>query len=333
MILISGLPRLIYWLPRSVLAGIVWNACIGMFPFEKMKELAKIDTRDSYIVFVTLVCTAVWGIFQGIEVGFALSVVLLLQRTSKPHCSVMGRVAHSTTYGGITTWPDAITTNGILIFRVDGALYFGNCNYLKRAVQVLVARNRRHTKPLYYFMLDCHAMNDLDSSGVLALDIIAKYLHQNQIVLILTGVKYPVMKIIKRSHLVGLIGVNHFFHSVFHAHMDIYARVRLCNQLGIDPLSPFDYIDKNGKNLINFSGLALSDLERPLTTKEKETIVQWDPYKFSISDHPLNKIKKGFEISQPIGRISLALKAETIALELAEPTTIPQLDSQTARIA
>ncbi|ETO18301.1 sulfate transporter [Reticulomyxa filosa] len=250
MIIISGVPRLIFWLPRSVLAGIVWNACIGMFPYEKMMELSKIDTKDSYIVIITLLCTALWGIFEGIEVGFGLSIVLLLQRTSKPHCSVMGRVPNSMMYGGITTWPDAITTNGIIIFRVDGSLYFGNCNYLKRAVQVLVDRNRRHNKRLLYFILDCHAMNDLDSSGVLALDTVAKYLHQNRIILMMAGLKYPVMKVIKRSHLANLIGTEHFFFSDFHAHMRIYGRIRLCKGLPINSDVPFDYIDKKNHNLI-----------------------------------------------------------------------------------
>jgi len=67
MILIGQLPYLLYWLPRSVLAGIVWNACIGMFPLEKMRELSKIDTKDSYIVIATLLCTTLWGILKALK--------------------------------------------------------------------------------------------------------------------------------------------------------------------------------------------------------------------------------------------------------------------------
>jgi len=259
----------------------------------------------------------IMGYFEGIEVGFALSVLLLLERSSKPHCAIVGRVPHSTMYGGITTWPEAITTNGIIVFRVDGALYFGNCNYLKRAIQVLVERNRRFGKPVYWLMLDCHAMNDLDSSGVLALDSVSKYLQINQIVLVLTDLKYPVMKLLKRSHLVDLIGRDHFFHSVFHAHMYIYARIRLYKGLSLSNV-PYDYIDEKGNNLINFEDVDVSALDKPLPDHERTMIRTWDPYEFHTSIHPLNQVKKGFELQHSLGRFSLAPKAEEISLKLTD---------------
>jgi ABC-type transporter Mla MlaB component len=323
-------------LPRSVLAGIVWNACIGMFPFEKMKELAKVDTKDFYIVMATLMCTTWWGIFEGIEVGFGLSVLLLLERTSRPHSALMGRIPHSSTYGDISSWPDAMTTNGVILFRVDGALYFGNCNFLKRAVQVLVERNRRQGKRIFYFILDCQSMNDLDSSGVLALDIVEKYLAQGQIVLILTGVKYPVMKLIKRSNLVELIGVDHFFNSVFDAHVNIYARIRLAQGLEINIDSPYDYVDEKGANLIHFGDFTIGQLERPFTEKERAKIAAWNPYKFNAIDHPLNKIKKGFELNRSIGRFSFAPKAERIAVEITgavETTSLFEVRDEAVQVA
>jgi len=229
-------------------------------------------------------------------------------------------------YGGITTWPDAVTTEGIIVFRVDGALYFGNCNFMKRAVQVLVERNRRQGKRTYYFILDCYAMNDLDSSGVLALDTVFKYLQQNQIVLLLTGVKYPVMKLIKRSTLVELIGADHFFDSTFDAHMDIYVRSRLAHGLEINADSPYDYIDDKGTNLIHFGDVTIGQLERPFNENEKAKLVLWNPYKLSHSDHPLNKIKKGFELSRPFARISLAPRPERIAVEVTSGTEKTDLD-------
>ncbi|ETO30696.1 sulfate transporter [Reticulomyxa filosa] len=250
MILISGCPNLLYWLPRSVLAGIVWNACVGMFPYEKIKEIFSIDTKDSYIVAVTLLCTTLWGIFEGIEVGFALSIVFLVQRSSKPHCAIVGRIAHTTMYGSITSWPNAITTPGIVVFRFDGALYFGNVNYFKRAIQVVVERHRRSAKQLYFLILDCSAINDMDSSGVLALDNAHKHLDQNNVALILTDVKYPVMKLIKRSHLLKLIGIDRIFHNVFQAHMYILARLKFINGENLLEDKLYDYIDEKGFNRI-----------------------------------------------------------------------------------
>ncbi|ETO16763.1 sulfate transporter [Reticulomyxa filosa] len=251
MILISVLPSLIFWLPRSVLAGIVLYACIGMFPSAKMKEIFLIDTKDSYIVMITFLCTVFWGLFEGLGVGIGLSIVLLVQRSSKPHCALVGRLIDSFMYGSITTFPDAVVVSGVVAFRFDGALFFATTSYLKSAVQVLIERHRRRGILLYFFILDCQAINDIDSSGVLALDTIYKYLNTNSIVLLLTGVKYPVMKLLKRSHLSKLIGEDHVFADVHQAYTYIYARVRLMKGESIADM-PNDYIDDKNVNHIKF---------------------------------------------------------------------------------
>jgi len=144
---------------------------------------------------------------------------------------------------------------------------------------------------------------------------VAKYLQVNQIVLLLTDLKYPVMKLIKRSHLVELIGTDHFFHSVFHAHMHIYARLRLLKGKSISSDIPHDYLGKMGANLINFENVNLGALERQLTASEQAMIASWDPYEFNTSVHPLNKVKKGFELGRSIGRFSLASKPENISVK------------------
>jgi len=125
------------------------------------------------------------------------------------------------------------------------------------------------------------------------------------------------MKLIKRSHLIDLIGRDHFFHSVFHAHMFIYARIRLYKGLSLSNI-PYDYIDEKGQNLINFEDVNVSALDKPLTDNERAIITAWDPYEFNTSVHPLNRVKKGFELQHPLGRISLAPKAEEITLKLSD---------------
>ncbi|ETO18940.1 sulfate permease, partial [Reticulomyxa filosa] len=306
MIVISQVPYLVYWLPKGVLAGIVYSACIGMFPFQKIKELFLVDTKDSYIALITLVCTTVWGIFEGIQVGVALSIIFLVQRSSKPHCAVIGRISQSRAYGSIRTWTDAITTPGIIIFRFDGALYFGNTEFFKRAVQALVQRHRRLNKPVYYFILDCHAVNDLDSSGVLAIDNVVKYFKQNRILFILTGIKYPVLKLIKRSHLKSLLDHQHIFYNVFQAHMYIYCRTLIANGAITDNNEesfPKDYVTEHGVNLIQFDNIDLDALEKPLNEAQKQSMKKWHGQEAMINVHPLEKVKKGFQLGRTIRKV------------------------------
>lgn len=72
----------------------------------------------------------------GVVTGVALSVLLLVYRSSQPHCAILGRIPGTKVYRSITAWPQAITTPGVVAFRFDGALFFGNAGYLTNAVQV-----------------------------------------------------------------------------------------------------------------------------------------------------------------------------------------------------
>lgn len=91
-----------------------------------------------------------------------------------------------------------------------------NCDEcMHSCIQVVVERHHHANKPLYFFILDCHAINDIDVSGQAAIESVYKMLFaNNDILFIMTGVKYPVMKHLLRSHLLDLIGRHHFFNTV-----------------------------------------------------------------------------------------------------------------------
>jgi len=144
------------------------------------------------------------------------------------------------------------------------------------------------------------------------LDMVYKYLNQNQVTLFLTDVKYPVIKLIKRSHLMGLIGAEHIFQNVFQAHMHILARLKLARGENLLADTLYDYTDEKGANRINFDGVNLAALERPLTDREKALILQWDPFDFEQKLHPLSREKKGFKLKARSLRVSLAPLSEKI---------------------
>ncbi|ETO10663.1 sulfate permease [Reticulomyxa filosa] len=327
MIIMGSLPDLVYWLPRSVLAGVVWSACVGLFPYEKIKEAVQTDTKDSYVLVLTMLCTTLWGIFEGIEMGFVVSILLLVQRSSKPHCTVLGRIPNTVEYDNIVSWPNAITTPGIVIFRFGEALHFGTVNYFHRAIQVLIQRYHNiEGKPLRYFILDCSAINDMDSSGLIAIENTWKHLRQNQIILLFAELKYPVIKLLKRSRFLQAIGLHHFFHNVFQAHMHIFIRLCFYRKLPFPTFSKtspfhFDYIDPKGTNLIHFDKVDLSALDKSLTDDEQALVEKQDPFGFSTQTHPLSIEKKGFELRPRPFHVSLAPKSELIPLRSIHSAT------------
>jgi len=288
ILLLYFLNNLLYFLPKAVLASIVINAMLGLFPLQKMKEIWKIDSRDTIIMLITLFSTIFVGIAEGVAIGVGISILLNVQRTSKPHCAILGRLPNTVEYHSIVSWPNAITIPGIIVFRFDGQLYFGNISYFKQAVQTIVLRHHNFNKELYIFILDCLAINDIDSSGVVALDAIHKMLTQSNIIMMLCGVKYPVLKQLRRTSFISSIGNYHFFHGVHEAHLYIWRR--LCFIRGIPVNKKDDFILSKDSFALNEE--IVSKLRQPMSNEELKMLRS-----MSMDDSAVDTdVQRGFNV-------------------------------------
>lgn len=69
-------------------------------------------------------------------IGIAVSLLLLLYRTSRPNVAVLGRVR-----GGSHHWtdlarnPDNERVPGIAVLRVENGLFFANADYVRESIK------------------------------------------------------------------------------------------------------------------------------------------------------------------------------------------------------
>lgn len=68
-----------------------------------------------------------YSVFEQVTISFAK---ILLQVT-RPRTAILGKVPRTTVYRNILQYPEATKVPGILIVRVDSAIYFSNSNYVK----------------------------------------------------------------------------------------------------------------------------------------------------------------------------------------------------------
>jgi SulP family sulfate permease len=89
---------------------------------------------------------------------------------------------------------------------VDEALYFPNARWLEDTVMAAVASDPR----IRNVVLNCVAVNDVDSSAIESLEAINARLRDSGVRLHLAEVKGPVMDRLKRTHLIDdLTGFVH----------------------------------------------------------------------------------------------------------------------------
>ena len=61
----------------------------------------------------------------------AISLAKILLQVTRPRTALLGNLPGTTIYRNIEQYPEAIKVPGVLIVRVDSAIYFSNSNYVK----------------------------------------------------------------------------------------------------------------------------------------------------------------------------------------------------------
>ena len=155
--------------------------------------------------------TLLFGILNGILVGVLVTLLAVLHRLSRPRVAVLGKVPGGKRHRDIHRHPDAKTREGVLIVRFEAPVFFGNADYLHRSVLRLLDDEQPHPHAL---VLVCDAMSDIDLTGIDALRDLITDVQRRGVELRICRVKGPVHDALLESHIVDLIGPEHFYDSV-----------------------------------------------------------------------------------------------------------------------
>jgi len=205
------LTPLFYYLPQTILASVIMVAVFGLMDFKEPKHLWKANRSDFWMLIVTFLGTLLLGIEEGIGIGVILSLAMILFRTTRPHIAELGKVPDTHFYRNINRFNQLERKTDRLILRFDAQLYFANSNYFKDKVNEFATQREKHLKTI---ILNFDSINNLDSSAARMLEELVKDYRKRSIKTLFTGVKGPVRDAMDKSHLITIIGREHFFMSI-----------------------------------------------------------------------------------------------------------------------
>ncbi|XP_040945027.1 sulfate transporter 1.3 isoform X2 [Gossypium hirsutum] len=133
--------------PNAILASIIISAVVGLVDIEAVTLIWKIDKFD----FIACMGAFFGVVFSSVEVGLVIAVSIsfakILLQVTRPRTAILGKVPRTATvYRNIQQYPDATKVPGILIVRVDSAIYFSNSNYVKERILRWLADEEEHVK-------------------------------------------------------------------------------------------------------------------------------------------------------------------------------------------
>ncbi|KAK1393554.1 STAS domain-containing protein [Heracleum sosnowskyi] len=125
---------LFYYTPNAILASIIISAVLGLIDLDAVILIWKIDKFD----FVPCMGAFIGVVFVSVEIGLLIAVSIsfakILHQVTRPRTTALGRIPRTSVYRNMLQYPEATRVPGVLIIRVDSAIYFSNSNYIKERI-------------------------------------------------------------------------------------------------------------------------------------------------------------------------------------------------------
>ena len=197
----------LFYLPKAVLAATIIVAVLSLVNIAAIRQTWVYAKSDFAAMAGTIAVTLAAGVELGVTTGVALSLLLHLYKTSRPHFAIVGQVPGTHHFRNVNRH-EVVVSERVLTIRVDESLYFANARFLEDTVYAVVAAR----SDVKHLVLMCPAVNSIDASGLESLEAINRRLNDAGVSLHMSEVKGPVMDRLKRTHFLEDLTGEVFLH-------------------------------------------------------------------------------------------------------------------------
>jgi MFS superfamily sulfate permease-like transporter len=143
--------------------------------------------------------------------GVALSLLMLIYRTSHPQGAALGELPGTEAYRDVRRHPEALTFPGLLIWRVGGDLFFASVGHLDEGLRAALAASR---PPAKHVLLDADSVNFIDTTGCDAALSVIKGLQIQGITVAFARVRDEVRERLRLGGVEAVVGSANFHERV-----------------------------------------------------------------------------------------------------------------------
>jgi SulP family sulfate permease len=161
LVVLLALTGPLEYLPRCVLAGIVFSIAVSMIDVARLRAIRRESPGEFYLAVTTAATVVTLGVEQGILLAIALSLFRHVRHSYRPHTMMLAPDAAGM-WLPVPATPGKITAPGLIVYRFGADLFYANANRFADEVRALV----RHASPaVRWFIVDCSAITDIDYSA------------------------------------------------------------------------------------------------------------------------------------------------------------------------
>jgi MFS superfamily sulfate permease-like transporter len=204
----------IQYLPSAVLGAIILYASVRLINVSEWRALARSSRAEVAIAAITAVFVVTIGVLAAIVVAVVLSVVDVVRRVAAPDDAVLGWSEEDGRYADVRMHPDAVITPGVVVYRINGRLFFANAHFFKRRVWAAIDGAPR---PVRHVVLDAAGLSGMDASAVDAVAEVHAGCIARNITLEIARATGDLRERFDATGLTELLGAEHFHPTVMAA--------------------------------------------------------------------------------------------------------------------
>ncbi len=199
------------YLPRCVLAAIVFCIALGLINVKKMRDMRAESPGEFTLALVTAGAVVLIGVEQGIMLAIALSLLRHVRHSYSPHTTVLMPSSDPTAAGiwvAVPAKPGVETAPGLILYRFGADLFFANDGRFADEVRALV---QNAPTPVRWFVVDAGAITDLDYSAARSVLDLCAEMKQRGVKLVFGRVSAYLRADMDRHGITEVIGTEHIF--------------------------------------------------------------------------------------------------------------------------
>jgi high affinity sulfate transporter 1 len=198
-------------MPHPALAAIVIAAMLHLSKPDYLRDLLVRSRLEFALAAVVIAGELAVGVPHGIALGVALSLLMLIYRTSHPQGAVLGQLPGEEAYRDIRRHPDAIIFPGLLIWRVGGDMFFASIGHFDEGLKAGLAAS---SPPAKHVLVDADSVNFIDTSGCDTALSTIKELQSQGITFAFARVRDEVRERLRLGGVEAVVGSANFYERV-----------------------------------------------------------------------------------------------------------------------
>jgi MFS superfamily sulfate permease-like transporter len=213
LVVLLSLSAELQYLPRCVLAAIVFTIAVGMIDLKGLYAIRRESPGEFYLALITAATVVAVGVEQGILLAMALSLFRHVNHSYRPHTMMLVPDA-SGRWVVAPAAPGRVTAPGLIVYRFGADLFYANQNRFCDEVHQLVSRA---PEPLRWFIVDADAITDIDYSAARSIRDLLDDLRRQGVAVIFGRVSPYLRSDMDRHGITATVGSGRIFTNLHEA--------------------------------------------------------------------------------------------------------------------